>query len=587
MAGRQSSNPDHAGGRTQVEVKQTQAKAILSWSSFNVGRETDLYFNQTAGGADVANWIALNRVTDSSLAPSRILGSIKAEGQVYIINRNGIIFGGSGQVNVHTLIASSLSLDNDQFLSGINVQRKINSGADNYYGLPTFGDHATEAPNKWVSLTHAAQVAPAPIGDPPADVIVEAGALIDTQTGGKAMLFAPHVANAGTIRAPDGQVILAAGEQVWLLPPKSVYANPVRGFDVAVSAASPYLLEYPQVANVTTEGAVTSAFHIAVQTILLPAQDQRAAAVGYKTINTGVIEAERGNITVQAREVVQNGALYASTALGNRDGSIVLRAWGQGLAAFYTADETWNNVLYSWSPGTLTIGAGSVTTVMPDIKDAGTIEIGALNERYRAGKVDLRGYLINIESDASIVVPSGAITAVASSKAFAASKPLDYPPEDPGDGSRIYIDNDAILSVAGLQDILLAMESNVVKAELRINELRELGAVPRLMAARRNDLCRQAQKRRFRRWPDVRGRLGRWLCRRVGGHAARRRQRLGGNGRDHLDGTIDQGRHDHAEVGRRHCRPGGLGPRRIGWLGPLCRWLDPDDEAVGCGWPHL
>ena len=261
-----------AGGRTQVEIKQTQAKAILSWSSFNVGRETDLYFNQTAGGADVANWIALNRVTDPGLAPSRILGSIRAEGQVYIINRNGIIFGGSGQVNVHTLIASSLSLDNDQFMSGINVQRKINSGADNFYGLPTFGDHATEAPNKWVSLTHAAQVAPAPIGDPPADVIVEPGALIDIQTGGKAMLFAPHVANAGTIRAPDGQVILAAGEQVWLLPPKSVYANPLRGFDVAVSAASPYLLEYPQVANVTTEGAVTSAFHIAVQTILLPAR---------------------------------------------------------------------------------------------------------------------------------------------------------------------------------------------------------------------------------------------------------------------------------------------------------------------------
>ncbi|MEQ1771212.1 MAG: filamentous hemagglutinin N-terminal domain-containing protein, partial [Devosia sp.] len=45
-----------------------------------------------------------------------MLGSIRADGQVYVINRNGIIFGGASQVNVSTLVASSLPI-NDNLIS--------------------------------------------------------------------------------------------------------------------------------------------------------------------------------------------------------------------------------------------------------------------------------------------------------------------------------------------------------------------------------------------------------------------------------------------------------------------------------------
>ncbi len=107
------------GDNADVTVKQRQQKAILEWETFNVGGNTELYFDQRAGGANASEWIALNRVLDGT-APSQILGSIKAEGQVYVINRNGIIFGGASQVNVGSLIASSLSLSNEQFMAGIN-----------------------------------------------------------------------------------------------------------------------------------------------------------------------------------------------------------------------------------------------------------------------------------------------------------------------------------------------------------------------------------------------------------------------------------------------------------------------------------
>jgi filamentous hemagglutinin family protein len=76
-----------SNGQTTVQVKQTAQKAILTWSSFNVGRNTELYFNQSGGnqtnGSD-NNWIVLNRVIDPSDVPSQIFGQIKAEGTVYL-----------------------------------------------------------------------------------------------------------------------------------------------------------------------------------------------------------------------------------------------------------------------------------------------------------------------------------------------------------------------------------------------------------------------------------------------------------------------------------------------------------------------
>lgn len=133
------------GGRTQVEIKQTGSKAILTWDKFNIGRDTDLYFNQTAGGTDKANWTALNRVIDPSLEPSRILGTIKAEGQVYIVNRNGIVFGGSSQVNVHTFVASSLSLSNAQFMAGIGKELRIDDPAGSPGSLRPLETHRASA----------------------------------------------------------------------------------------------------------------------------------------------------------------------------------------------------------------------------------------------------------------------------------------------------------------------------------------------------------------------------------------------------------------------------------------------------------
>ena len=104
------------GALVDVTINQTQSRALLSWNSFNVGRDTTLTFNQQ-GNKD---WVAVNRVVGGinpatglldptkGPTPSQILGSIKADGTVYILNRSCVLFGATSQVNLNSLFASSL-----------------------------------------------------------------------------------------------------------------------------------------------------------------------------------------------------------------------------------------------------------------------------------------------------------------------------------------------------------------------------------------------------------------------------------------------------------------------------------------------
>lgn len=244
-----------ANGRTNVVVDQNQQKAILTWDSFNVGRETDLSFKQ--GGAD---WVVLNRVTDVNADPTRILGSIKAPGTVLILNRNGIIFGGASQVNTRNLIASTAGITNEQFLN-----RGIYSSLSGANYLPSF--------------TNAGGA-----------VTVEAGAQITTHAptsvtsgGGYVLLMGTEVVNAGAITTPKGQTLLAAGDDFLVRPGVSTQAN----------------------AYSTTRGNEVRA---------LIGEGSTSGTV----INRGQVEASRGDITLTGRTIRQEGVLVSSTDVSQR-----------------------------------------------------------------------------------------------------------------------------------------------------------------------------------------------------------------------------------------------------------------------------
>ena len=240
-----------AAGKHTVEVKQTAKKAILTWDSFNVGRDTTLYFNQsggnlTGGGND---WIALNRVNDPSAKPSQILGSMKAEGTVYLLNRNGVIFGQGAQVNTHSLMASSMYLfskdtktSNDTFLNS---------------GISDVG-------------TQAVLLADSSTADG-VGVVVEKGASLTAGSDGFVLLAAPKVVNRGSIIADDGQAFLASAREL----------------DGASSTTGLAL---------TTSGIVASGPDDAIE-------------------NMGLIQARRGSITMIGSQIAQDGVVVTSTSI--------------------------------------------------------------------------------------------------------------------------------------------------------------------------------------------------------------------------------------------------------------------------------
>lgn len=120
-AGAVAANESPTGGKVvggQGSISQSGASTVinqqskllaLDWQTFNVGKDASVLFNQPGASA-----IALNRILDQN--PSQIFGKVTSNGQIFLINTHGIIFGASAQLNVGGLVASTLDLTPQDFL---------------------------------------------------------------------------------------------------------------------------------------------------------------------------------------------------------------------------------------------------------------------------------------------------------------------------------------------------------------------------------------------------------------------------------------------------------------------------------------
>ncbi|MFL2928041.1 MAG: beta strand repeat-containing protein, partial [Opitutales bacterium] len=114
-------NFEQTGADNLKIIQQTQS-AIVNWESFDIG--SSAFVDIVQPNIDSA---MLSRVIGAD--PSQILGSLNANGHLYLINPNGIIFGKDSTVNVHALIASTLDIADSAFLSG-NISFQGDSEAE-------------------------------------------------------------------------------------------------------------------------------------------------------------------------------------------------------------------------------------------------------------------------------------------------------------------------------------------------------------------------------------------------------------------------------------------------------------------------
>ena len=193
-----------ANGRVNVAIEQTGEKAILNWETFNVGRNTTVQFRQDP------NWAVLNRVNDPKARPSQIQGQIKADGTVMIVNRNGVVFDGSAQVNVRNLVAAAASATSNSRTTACTART------------------ARRPFHRCAGQDRAASGA----------VIETSRPSTVTQSGGYVLLLGREVDNAGTITTPKGQAALAAGDNFVIKRGQGTggnVASTTRGNDVTAS----------------------------------------------------------------------------------------------------------------------------------------------------------------------------------------------------------------------------------------------------------------------------------------------------------------------------------------------------------------
>jgi filamentous hemagglutinin family protein len=150
-----------------LTVQQSSPQLALDWQNFSVAAGHTVQFVQPS-----AQSVALNRVLGTEA--SVLQGSLLANGQVFLLNPNGILFAPGARVQVGGLLASTLTMDTADFLGG----RYALSG-------------------------------------PSTQAVVNQG-LLQAANGGSVALVAARVENAGRIEAPQGQVLLAAGQRVRL-----------------------------------------------------------------------------------------------------------------------------------------------------------------------------------------------------------------------------------------------------------------------------------------------------------------------------------------------------------------------------------
>ncbi len=415
------------GGQTNVTIIQTEQQALLNWQTFNIGRDTHLLYDQTAGGANVHQWIAFNFINDPSGVPSQILGSIDALGQVYLMNGNGIIFGGSSQVNVHTLTASALPINTNL------ITRGLLNNPDNQFlftalpipagvnGTPAFTPPASNTPDGHYG-----------------DVTVQAGAQISSPTsedhvGGRVALLGANVDNEGIISTPDGQTILAGGLQVGFAAHNSDDPS-LRGLDTFV-------------------GAVVD------PNAIIPPYAGRAT-------NGGLIEAQRANVTLVGKTVNQIGFINSSTSV-SLNGRIDLLGDYNAVPFVNTQNLTNPPSFLFTASGLVNLGQDSVTQIVPEYSSPERI-VGI--RLALASQMNIQALAVHAVSDSILFAPSANV-AISAGKWISFQSGGAQASRFTASGGQIYLDADALIDLSGSQAVTGSVTENIVAAQLLGSEL--------------------------------------------------------------------------------------------------------------------
>ena len=273
---------------TTLNIHQSTERAVIDWRSFDIGAsETTRFYQPTSSS------VTLNRV--NSATPSFIDGSLIANGNIFIVNQNGVLFGANSRVDVNGLVASTADIDTANFMAG---------------------------DFRFDRAGHA-------------NAVIENRGTITAGEAGLVGLVAPNVLNSGIIHAKLGRVHLASGDTATV----DLYGDGL--MEVAAGDYSDQRV-VENTGKITSEGGTialtASAGAHMVNNLIRVSGELHAPAVGIKNgkivISAGGSNAVQGNViankgnkTGTSKVVIEEAVLDVSGLNpGERGGTIEITA---------------------------------------------------------------------------------------------------------------------------------------------------------------------------------------------------------------------------------------------------------------------
>jgi filamentous hemagglutinin family protein len=356
------------GGNT-LTVNQISNRAIVNWRSFSIGAGETTQIRQPSSTSAI-----LNRVTGAN--PSALLGHLTSNGQVYLINPNGIVVGPNGTINTAAFVASTLNVPDAAFMAG---------------GAMTFA------------------------GDSDAGIRV-LGSI--QATNGDVILVAVAVDNKGRITAPNGQAILAAGGQVLYVPDgqsdivikasSSAPASVSNSGTIAAAAVQLKAAGSPYALAVNDSGMVSAtAVHQIGGRVVLDGGDGDTRVSGAITAQAGDAG---GIVTVTGKHVTLGGSAVVDASGPTGGGTVAIGGGKHGAdPKVANADTTDIEAGAQIKVNATTKGNGGAVTVWGDqaTQFAGTIEAKGGPDGGDGGDVEVSGGALVFHGTVDAQAPHG------------------------------------------------------------------------------------------------------------------------------------------------------------------------------------
>ncbi|AYM75696.1 filamentous hemagglutinin N-terminal domain-containing protein [Janthinobacterium agaricidamnosum] len=379
-------------------IRQGSQNAVINWASFNIGKGESVQFQQPNSNA-----VALNRVLGGD--GTTILGNLSANGKVFIVNPNGILFGQGASVNTAGLVASTLDISNADFMagkyqfSGNGTGKVLNQGSISAPGgyVALLGAHVSnegtiQALLGFVALAAGKAITLDVAGDGLLNVAVNAGAV------------GALVNNGGLIQADGGSVVLTAQAAGDLLKTAVNNTGVIEAHTIATRGGTIKLLGDMQSGTVNAAGTLdasasdggnggfidTSAAHVKIDDALKVTTASSKGLAG-----TWLIDPTDFNIAVSGGDMT--GA-FLSNSLKSGNVQIQSVSGGSGTQGNINVNDNIN-----WTANKLTLTAQNNININKAMRGAGTASLALEYGQSGVAAGNLSTYNVKAEVD----LPSG------------------------------------------------------------------------------------------------------------------------------------------------------------------------------------